>query len=64
MSIKNTLSEKFSLIVYRTGQLSLRARLAMAGAIQNKPLINEMIKKTRPSLIPLLPESMTFECAP
>jgi hypothetical protein len=45
MSIKNTLSEKFSLIVYRTGQLSLRARLAMAGAIQNKPLINEMIKK-------------------
>ncbi len=35
-------------MLYRAGLLPLRARLAMAGAIQNKPLINEMIKKAPP----------------
>lgn len=48
MSIKNTLSKQFSLMLYRAGQLSPRARLAMAGAIQNNPSINEMIKKALP----------------
>lgn len=33
-------------MLYRAGHPPpLRARLAMAGAIQNNPLINEMIKK-------------------
>jgi hypothetical protein len=30
-------------MLYRAGQLSLRARLAMAGSIQNNPLIKKAL---------------------